>query len=53
MQREIENLINYAIMELNPELLDDDLPDANDDFDKRTEAIEYLIEKLVEAREEL
>jgi len=38
-------------MELNPELLDDDYPDACDDPENRNEAIDYLIELLTKQKE--
>lgn len=48
----IENLVDKVILELNPELFDDDMPDALNDFANRQEAIIYLLEKLMRLMEE-
>jgi len=47
----IKELIEYTIMELNPGHVDDDMPDLLDDWDKRIEAIDYLVEKLLKMKE--
>ena len=42
----INELVDKIILEMNPQTLDDDIPDVLDDWDNRENAIEYLIEKL-------
>jgi len=46
IDKAMEELINIVIMELNPELLDDDYPDAFDQWDNIEEAILYIKDKL-------
>lgn len=52
IDEKLNRLIDDVIMELNPELLDDDYPDAYEDWDKRVEAMEYIKEKLQKQLEE-
>lgn len=47
----LEDLIYQALEELNPELLDDDMPDAMIDYEKRSEAIDLIIKDLNAMRE--
>lgn len=47
-----ESLIDKVVVEFNPEVLDDDLPDVMDDWDERKNAIDYLIDKLSKMKEE-
>jgi hypothetical protein len=42
----LESLIDKIVLEFNPETLDDDINDVLDDWDNRSDAIDYLIEKL-------
>lgn len=46
-------LIDKIILEFNPQVLDDDIPDTLDDFANRNEAIEYLLKKLLTMKGEL
>lgn len=48
----LESLIDKIVVEFNPEVLDDDLPDVMDDWDERLNAIDYLINKLLKMKEE-
>lgn len=48
----LNDLIDKVILEFHPQLLDDDIPDAVDDWDNRVEAIDYLIEKLQKQKAE-
>lgn len=52
IDQSIEDLIDKTILEFNPEVLDDDIPDLLDDPDQQSEAIDYLIEKLKKLKEE-
>lgn len=45
----LDDLITYTITELNPQLLDDDLPDAYEDYEKRAEAVAHITKYLQEA----
>ena len=46
-----EDMIQEAIMDLNPTVLDDDLPDLYIDSEERDKAIDYLINVLNEMRD--
>ncbi len=48
----LDELINDTIAELNPELDDDGLCEAMQEWEKYVEAIDYLVEKLLKLKAE-
>ena len=46
IDKAINSLIDRIILEFNPKIIDDLIPDFLDDWDNRETAIEYLIDKL-------
>ena len=46
----LDNLIDKLILEVNPTVLDDDIPDLLDNWDNREMAIEVLIDKLIDKK---
>lgn len=51
VDKEIDVLISKVVLQMNPEVLDDDLNDLLDDWDNRENAIDYLIDKLIKIKE--
>lgn len=47
----LESLIDKVVLELHPDTLDDDINDLLDEWDNRTEAMHYLIKKLLKMGE--
>lgn len=46
----LNELLDKIILEVHPNILDDDIPDTLDDWDNREMAIEYLIDKLTKMK---
>jgi hypothetical protein len=46
----LESLIDKVVLEMNPQLLDDQINEALEDWDNRETAIEILIDKLTKMK---
>lgn len=46
----LESLIDKVVLEMNPQLLDDQINEALDEWDNRETAIEILIDKLTKMK---
>jgi hypothetical protein len=49
----IDKLISKRVLELHPDIKDDDLSDVLDDWGNRADAIDDLVSKLIKMRKEL